>query len=156
MFVFNFKIKAKKIIIAAAVLSVAAAVICTAVTVAVNSKLPDTAVCEKTGEYSLVLNDGDEGIFLEQFGIETAGSKPEKRSVIIPSEFNKYYEEYNELQKKIGLDLGKFKGKEVTEITVPLEKPKNYNAVLLVYKDRVIGGHITNGEYGSENLSLVD
>lgn len=156
MFVFNFKIKAKKIIIAAAVLSVAAAVICTAVTVAVNSKLPDTAVSEKTGEYSLVLNDGEEEKFLEQFGIETADSKPEKRSVVIPSEFNKYYEEYNELQKKIGLDLGKFKGKEVTEITVPLEKPKNYNAVLLVYKDRVIGGHITNGEYDSENLSLVE
>lgn len=155
MFVFNFKIKAKKIIIAAAVLSVAAAVICTAVTVAVNSELPDTAVSDKTGEYSIVLNDGEEGKFLEQFGMETADSKTEKRSVVIPSEFNKYYEEYNELQKKIGLDLGKFKGKEVTEITVPLEKPKNYNAVLLVYKDRVIGGHITNGEYGSENLPLV-
>lgn len=94
--------------------------------------------------------------FLEQFGVETADAKPEKRSVVIPSDFNKYYEEYNELQKKIGLDLGKFKGKEVTEITVPLEKPKDNNAVLLVYKNRVIGGHITNGEYGSKNLPLVD
>ena len=90
------------------------------------------------------------------FGVETADAKPEKRSVVIPSDFNKYYEEYNELQKKIGLDLGKFKGKEVTEIIVPLEKPKDNNAVLLVYKNRVIGGHITNGEYGSKNLPLVD
>ena len=89
-------------------------------------------------------------------GIETADAKPEKRSVVIPSDFNKYYEEYNELQKKIGLDLAKFKGKEVTEITVSLEKPKDNNAVLLVYKNRVIGGHITNGEYGSKNLPLVD
>ena len=111
---------------------------------------------DKTGEYSLVLNDGEEKKFLEQFGIETADAKSEKRSVIIPSDFNKYYEEYNELQKKIGLDLGKFKGKEVTEITVPLEKPKDNNAVLLVYKNRVIGGHITNGEYGSKNLPLVE
>ena len=149
MFVFNFKIKAKKTVILAAVLSVTAAIICTAVTVAINSRLPDTAVSDKTGEYSLVLNDGE-------FGIETADAKPEKRSVVIPSDFNKYYEEYNELQKKIGLDLGKFKGKEVTEITVPLEKPKDNNAVLLVYKNRVIGGHITNGEYGSKNLPLVE
>lgn len=156
MFVFNFKIKAKKTVILAAVLSVTAAIICTAVTVAINSRLPDTAVSDKTGEYSLVLNDGEEKKFLEQFGVEPADAKPEKRSVVIPSDFNKYYEEYNELQKKIGLDLGKFKGKEVTEITVPLEKPKDNNAVLLVYKNRVIGGHITNGEYGSKNLPLVD
>ena len=153
MFVFNLKIKAKKTVILAAVLSVTAAIICTAVTVAINSRLPDTAVSDKTGEYSLVLGEKK---FLEQFGIETADAKPEKRSVVIPSDFNKYYEEYNELQKKIGLDLAKFKGKEVTEITVPLEKPKDNNAVLLVYKNRVIGGHITNGEYGSKNLPLVD
>ena len=155
MFVFNLKIKAKKTVILAAVLSVTAAIICTAVTVAINSRLPDTAVSDKTGEYSLVLNDGEEKKFLEQFGVETADAKHEKRSVVIPSDFNNY-EEYNELQKKIGLDLGKFKGKEVTEIIVPLEKPKDNNAVLLVYKNRVIGGHITNGEYGSKNLPLVD
>lgn len=59
MFVFNFKIKAKKTVILAAVLSVTAAIICTAVTVAINSRLPDTAVSDKTGEYSLLLNDGD-------------------------------------------------------------------------------------------------
>ena len=152
MFVFNLKIKAKKTVILAAVLSVTAAIICTAVTVAINSRLPDTAVSDKTGEYSLVLNDGEEKKFLEQFGVETADAKPEKRSVVIPSDFNEYYE----LQKKIGLDLAKFKGKEVTEIIVPLEKPKDNNAVLLVYKNRVIGGHITNGEYGSKNLPLVD
>ena len=39
---------------------------------------------------------------------------------------------------------------------VPLATPKDNNAVLLVYKNRVIGGHITNGEYGSKNLPLVD
>lgn len=60
MFVFNFKIKAKKTVILAAVLSVTAAIICTAVTVAINSRLPDTAASDKTGEYSLVLNDGEE------------------------------------------------------------------------------------------------
>ena len=53
MFVFNLKIKAKKTVILAAVLSVTAAIICTAVTVAINSRLPDTAVSDKTGEYSL-------------------------------------------------------------------------------------------------------
>ncbi len=81
--------------------------------------------------------------FLEQFGIETADARPEKRSVI-PSDFNKYYQ--NQLQKKIGLNLGKFKGKEFTEITVP-GKAK-VNTILLVYKNRLIGGHITNGESG--------
>ena len=59
-------------------------------------------------------------------------------------------------RRKSDLTSEKFKGKEVTEIIVPLEKPKDNNAVLLVYKNRVIGGHITNGEYGSKNLPLVE
>ena len=124
MFVFNLKIKAKKTVILAAVLSVTAAIICTAVTVAINSRLPDTAVSDKTGEYSLVLNDGEEKKFLEQFGIETADAKPEKRSVVIPSDFNKYYEEYNELQKKIGLDLGKLKAKRLRRLQFPLKSQR--------------------------------
>ena len=156
MFVFNLKIKAKKTVILAAVLSVTAAIICTAVTVAINSRLPDTAVSDKTGEYSLVLNDGEEKKFLEQFGIETADAKPEKRSVVIPSDFNKYYEEYNELQRKSDLTSQNLKAKRLRRLQFTLEKPKDNNAVLLVYKNRVIGGHITNGEYGSKNLPLVD
>ncbi len=41
MFVFNFKIKAKKH---------GAAIICTAVTVAINSRLPEYSVSDKTGD----------------------------------------------------------------------------------------------------------
>lgn len=119
MFVFNFKIKAKKTVILAAVLSVTAAIICTAVTVAINSRLPDTAVSDKTGEYSLVLNDGEEKKFLEQFGVETADAKPEKRSVVIPSDFNKYYEEYNELQKKSDLTSENLKAKRLRRLQFP-------------------------------------
>ena len=89
MFVFNLKIKAKKTVILAAVLSVTAAIICTAVTVAINSRLPDTAVSDKTGEYSLVLNDGEEKKFLEQFGVEPGGAEAENRSVVVASDVNK-------------------------------------------------------------------
>ena len=75
--------------------------------------------------------------------------------VTIPTDFNDTYEQYNELQKEIGLDLEKFKGKSVQKITYELKNCKTKFAVLLIYKGKVIGGHLTNGEYGSENLSLI-
>lgn len=156
MFVFNLKIKGKKLAAAAAIVSVAAAVICAAATVAVNSKPQDSTFGKETGEYSLVLKKGSEDEFLEQFGLESRKAEPQSRNVVIPTEFNKYYEDYNELQKSIGLNLEKYKGREAQEIRIPLKKPKNYTAVLLVIKNRVIGGHITDGEYGSQNLSLAE
>lgn len=156
MFVFNLKVTdSKKVFAIFAVASVAVAVVCIISMISVQSSLPDTATCDELGCYSLKLDKDDEQCtFLQQFGLLPV-KITDSCEVIIPTEFNDTYEQYNELQKEIGLDLEKFKGKSVQKVTYELKNSKTKFAVLLIYKGKVIGGHLTNGEYGSENLPLI-
>lgn len=156
LFVFNFKVTdSKKVFAIFAVASVAVAVVCIISMISVQSSLPDTATCDELGCYSLKCDkDDEECTFLEQFGLLPI-KIADNCEVVIPTEFNQTYEKYNELQKEIGLDLEKFKGKSVQKVTYELKNSKTKYAVLLIYKGKVIGGHLTNGEYGSENLPLI-
>lgn len=156
LFVFNFKVTdSKKVFAIFAVASVAVAVVCIISMISVQNSLPDTATCDELGCYSLQCDKDDEqSTFLEQFGLSSE-KITDSCEVTIPTDFNDTYEQYNELQKEIGLDLEKFKGKSVQKITYELKNCKTKFAVLLIYKGKVIGGHLTNGEYGSENLSLI-
>lgn len=156
MFVYNFKlVKSQKLFVFFAAASIMVAVICIICMISVQNKLPDTATCDELGSYSLKYEDTDEQCrFLEQLGL-TADGIIDKVNVVIPVEFNRTYEEYNELQKKIGLDLEKFRGKTAEKITYKLKNAISKYAVLLIYKGYVIGGHLTDGEYGSENMPLI-
>lgn len=156
MFVFNFKVvDSKKVFAIFAVASVAVAIICIICMISVQNSLPDTATCDELGCYSLECEKDDENCtFLEQFGLSSV-KITDSCEVTIPSEFNETYEEYNELQKEIGLGLEKFKGKSAQKVTYELENSKTKYAVLLIYKGKVIGGHLTDGEYGSKNLPLI-
>lgn len=156
MFVFNFKVAdSKKVFAIFAVASVAVAIICIICMISVQNSLPDTATCDELGCYSLECEKDDENCtFLEQFGLSSV-KITDSCEVTIPCEFNETYEEYNELQKEIGLDLEKFKGKSAQKVTYELENSKTKYAVLLIYKGKVIGGHLTDGEYGSKNLPLI-
>ena len=79
-------------------------------------------------------------------------------NVKIPSEFNSHYEKYNDLQQKIGLDLENYKGVTAKRSTYKLENYENnskvYYATLLIYENRVIGGHISSNIYGEEYRSF--
>ena len=156
LFVFNFKVTdSKKVFTIFAVASVAVAVVCIISMISVQNSLPDTATCDELGCYSLKCDKDDEQCaFLEQFGLSPV-KNTDSCEVTVPTDFNDTYEEYNELQKEIGLDLEKFKGKSVQKVTYELKNSKAKYAVLLIYKGKVIGGHLTNGEYGSENLPLI-
>ena len=156
LFVFNFKVtNSKKVFAIFAIASVAVAIVCIISMISVQNSLPDTATCDELGCYSLKCDKDDEqSTFLEQFGLSSE-KITDSCEVTIPTDFNDTYEQYNELQKEIGLDLEKFKGKSVQKVTYELKNCKTKFAVLLIYKGKVIGGHLTNGEYGSENLSLI-
>ena len=156
LFVFNFKVTdSKNVFTIFAVVSVAVAIVCIISMISVQNSLLDTATCDELGCYSLKCDKDDEQCaFLEQFGLSPV-KNTDSCEVTVPTDFNDTYEEYNELQKEIGLDLEKFKGKSVQKITYELKNCKTKFAVLLIYKGKVIGGHLTNGEYGSENLPLI-
>lgn len=155
MVVLNLKLTRKKAIcfVAAATAAVIILLICLH---AVHGRAPDTATCDEAGTYSLIAENADEQReFIAQFGLKADPDSAVSKSIVIPSRFNSVYGEYNELQKKIGLDLSGYKGKTAEMITFELENSKTRYAVLLVYEGRVIGAHLTNGEYGQENLPLI-
>lgn len=86
--------------------------------------------------------------FLTDFGWEVAASPVESGQVKIPEASTEVFDRYNALQKSQGYDLSQFAGKTVMRYVY---KIKNYPgatdpvyATLLVYKDQVIGGDITD------------
>jgi len=86
--------------------------------------------------------------FLTDFGWEVAASPVESGQVKIPDTSTEVFDRYNALQKSQGYDLSQFAGKTAMRYVY---KIKNYPgatdpvyATVLVYKDQVIGGDITD------------
>ena len=92
-------------------------------------------------------NDARVG-FLTGFGWEVTNSPVESSQVRIPEEASEVFDRYNQLQKSQGYDLTTYAGKNVMRYVY---KVNNYPgatepvyATVLVYKNQVIGGDITN------------
>lgn len=154
MFVWNIK-PSKKFTVIFAVVSITLGIICIICMTTAHNSVSQTATCDEIGTYSLdAENTVAQVSFLKQFGYTAVADSAESRRVTIPAEFNDAYEEYNNLQKQIGLNLEKFKGKTASEVRFELENSEEKYAVLLIYNEKVIGAHLTNGEYGQSNLPL--
>lgn len=100
-----------------------------------------------TAAASLASNDGRVA-FLKELGWEVAASPKESGQVRIPEPGDPVFDRYNELQKSQGYDLSAYGGKTVMRYVY---KIRNYPgatdpvyATLLIYKDQVIGGDITD------------
>ena len=86
--------------------------------------------------------------FLKEFGWDVTTSPTESGQVRIPTEQNEVFQRYNTLQKSQGYDLSAYAGKTVMRYVY---KINNYPgatepvyATLLIYKNQVIGGDITD------------
>ena len=137
-------------------------VICVALTVLITliafvpTYSTDNSAAANAGEtavsysYDKVKTQDDVVGFLSQFGWQVDAKPVEVKTVTIPSEFDKVFAAYNELQKAQGLNLLKFKNKEVTRYTYKLTNFPDYAgtvyANLLVYRGRVIGGDICSAD----------
>lgn len=88
--------------------------------------------------------------FLSQFGWTVESSPIEEKEVKIPKEFDKIYVGYNDLQKQQGLDLSKYKNKNVTRYTYKVTNYPDYEgtvyANVLIYRGRVVGGDICSAD----------
>jgi len=84
--------------------------------------------------------------FLKKFGWEVEATPKSETSVTIPTEFDSVFAGYNDLQKLQGLDLARYKRKNVTRYTYVITNYPDYSgtvyANLLIYRGRVIGGDI--------------
>lgn len=68
----------------------------------------------KIGSVSMKAETPEERLsFFRQFSYIASENPVEVKEVVIPTEFDETYEEYNELQKKQGLDLTPYKGVRV-------------------------------------------
>ena len=145
--------QSKRLLAVVCAVFTALAVVCVIAVVHLTDKPPETAVAgEKT--ISLRTDGNDCGAFFRQLGL-TAGATPVmEKTVRIPGEFDEVYTRYNELQKQAGLDLMPYRGLQAKQLTFELQNAAVRYAVVLIKENRVIGGHLTDGEYGSELLPL--
>lgn len=86
--------------------------------------------------------------FLKGYGWDVAASPTESGQVRIPETASDVYSRYNDLQKSQGYDLSQYAGKTVMRYVY---KINNYPgatdpvyATVLVYKNQVIGGDVTD------------
>ena len=139
MMVMTAKVDFKKIVIG---LVAAAAVI-----VALILLFAKGGGAEETSANAVTNNDARVQ-FLKNFGWDVDSSPTESSQVKIPEESTEVYDRYNALQKSQGYDLLPYAGKTVMRYVY---KVNNYPgatepvyATLLVYKNQVIGGDVTN------------
>jgi hypothetical protein len=138
MLVMTAKVDKKKIIIvAAAILAVIAML---ALLFGGNNSEPTAS----TG----VANNDARVAFLKSFGWDVTTSPVESGQVRVPEKGNEVFNRYNELQKSQGYDLNNFAGKTVMRYVYQINNYPNATApvyaTLLIYKNQVIGGDVTD------------
>ena len=95
-----------------------------------------------------VSNNDSRVQFLTNHGWQVSSSPVESSQVRIPEEQTAVYERYNALQKSQGYDLSQFAGKTVMRYVYKINNfpgaTEPVYATVLVYKNQVIGGDITD------------
>lgn len=100
--------------------------------------------------YDKVKTNEDRIAFLSALGYSVSDEPVQSVKVRIPSEFDRVYAGYNEMQKSQGFDLSKYKNREVERYTYTVTDYEGYEgtvyANILVYRSRIIGGDICSAD----------
>ena len=95
-----------------------------------------------------VANNDARVAFLKSFGWDVTTSPVESGQVRIPESGNEVFNRYNELQKSQGYDLSAYAGKTVMRYVYQINNFPDATApiyaTLLIYKNQVIGGDVTD------------
>ena len=116
---------------------------------------PTTAAVAAKNEkinFEKVKTSEDRIQFLEQFGWTVESEPVEEAEITIPADFDKVMQSYNELQKQQGMDLSKYRNKDMMRYTYKITNYPDYGgtvyANLLIFKNRVVGGDICSSDVG--------
>lgn len=116
-------------------------------------ELPSTsaiAAKKETINFDKIKTNDDRIKFLEQFGWTVENEPVEEAEITIPGDFDKVMQSYNELQKLQGLDLSKYRKKDMMRYTYKITNYPDYNgtvyANIIIYKNRVIAGDICSSD----------
>ena len=144
MMVMTAKVDMKKI---ALILVAIAAVITALILLFGGGETQTTAAAPVTN------NDARVG-FLTKFGWEVSSSPAESGQVRIPENTTEVFDRYNTLQKSQGYDLSAYAGKNVMRYVYKVNNfpgaTEPVYATVLVYKNQVIGGDITDTSAGGK------
>ena len=140
MMVMTAKVDLKKILL---IVAAAAALIFAAILLlgGGGQETPTAATVSPSG------NDGRVQ-FLKNFGWEVTTSPTQSGQVRIPEDTSEVFDRYNTLQKGQGYDLSAYAGKNVMRYVYQVNNypgaTEPVYATLLVYKDQIIGGDVTD------------
>lgn len=110
----------------------------------------ESAMASSGVRYDKVYSNSDRVEFISKFGWTVAQTPIEEVEVSIPAEFDTVYIGYNDIQKAQGLNLAKYKGKEVVRYTYEVTNYEGYDGTvyinLLVYRNKVVGGDVCSAD----------
>ena len=148
MFVYAIRSATIKFV-CAIVLSVAALLALVALIPTYSAEKNEAATVSDVS-YNKIYENSDRLAFIEQFGWEVDTTPLEAVEVAIPEEFDKVYLGYNDIQKAQGLNLAKYKGKEVVRYTYEVTNYEGYDGTvyvnLLVYRNKIVGGDVCSAD----------
>ena len=148
MMVMTAKVNFKKILLG---LAAAAALILALILLLGGGKAEETA--------APALNSNDGRVkFLEDLGWQVTTTPTESSQVRIPEAGSPVFTRYNQLQLSQGYDLSKFAGKKVMRYVYKINNfpgaAEPVYATLLIYKNQVIGGDVTDSAPGGRIRAL--
>ena len=115
-----------------------------------GAAVPVYAANEGSVNFSGIKSEDDRVAFIEQFGLRVKGAAFEEVSFVMPENFDRVMQGYNEIQKAQGLDLSKYAKKKVTRYTYELEGFEDYDGAvyvnLLIFRNRVIGCDVSSAD----------
>ena len=93
--------------------------------------------------------NADRVAFIESFGVKVKEEPTEEKTFRIPSDFDRIVSGYNEIQKRQGLDLLRYKNKKVTrytyEVTNYKDTGRSVYVNMFVYRSKVIAVDMSSG-----------
>jgi len=147
MFMLSFRLKKRRILIAAALVLMLGFAVMGGVTFFGDQTVAaDAGVTEQPERPSRVRTNDQRLEYIASFGWIVEPEPVEIMEVIIPTIFDELYEEYNALQTPLGYDLSRHMGRRTKRYTYVVT---NYPGIdqdvrlnLLVRDNRVIGGDV--------------
>lgn len=153
MIVFTTRLTRRKVVSGILALCI---IICSTVIAVRNMNDSDAVTVSEeqnlSHEDKRIKTNEDRVSLLEGYGWAVDKEPLEFMEVKIPEEFDGVYNEYNEIQKRQGMDLTKYSGKRVMRYTYKVNNhPSNEEGVvanIIIYKNKLIAGDVCSPKLG--------
>lgn len=107
-----------------------------------------TVTASTSVSYNGIKDDAARRAFIAAQGYTVAEGCKEEVKFTVPEDFDRVIAGYNEIQKKQGLDIGRYKGKTVTRYTYEITNYEGYDGTvlvnLIVYRSRIVACDVSS------------